>query len=161
MKFNPTKIPEEPKGPPLVSALKTTIEEKHAGFQFPGHNLGHKAPLSLTHLIGESPFKYDISEIRDQFSAKSPILEAEKQAAKVFGASKTWFLLGGSTCGVLAAVMGSCNPGDTLILPRNCHISVISALVLCGAFPKYVFPDYDSHWDVATSVSPSKASSFP
>ncbi|KAL2925094.1 Arginine decarboxylase, partial [Bienertia sinuspersici] len=152
LEFYPTNLPQEPKSPPLVSALKTAIEENHASFQFPGHNLGHKAPFSLTQLIGKSPFHYDVGEIKDQFTPQSPIIDAEKQAAEVFGASNTWFLLGGSTCGVLAAIMGTCSPGDTLILPRNCHISVISALVLCGAIPKYVFPDYDSHWDFATSV---------
>ncbi|KNA18389.1 hypothetical protein SOVF_071110 isoform A [Spinacia oleracea] len=156
--LNKDLIPQETKvcSTPLVSAIEKAIEEKHATFQFPGHNKGLAAPSSLTRLIGDLPFLYDLSEIEDQFTQQSPILEAEKQAAKVFGSSQTWFLLGGSTCGVLAAIMGTCNSGDTLILPRNCHISAISALSLCGATPKYIFPDYDSHWDAATSVSPSE-----
>uniref|UniRef100_A0A803MEW3 Arginine decarboxylase n=1 Tax=Chenopodium quinoa TaxID=63459 RepID=A0A803MEW3_CHEQI len=152
----PIEIPKEQKITPLVSALENAIQENYASFQFPGHNLGLAAPSTLTRLIGELPFHYDLGEIDGQFTPESPILEAEKQAAGVFGASKTWFLLGGSTCGVLAAIMGTCNPGDTLILPRNCHISSISALFLCGAVPKYIFPDYDSHWDAATSVSLSE-----
>ncbi|KAH9610982.1 hypothetical protein KSS87_018214 [Heliosperma pusillum] len=146
----------QPKHPPLVKALKDEICQKPATFQFPGHNRGHLAPSSLTKLIGMDPFIYDVGEIDDLASPQGPILEAQRQAAELFGASETCFLVGGTTCGVIAAIMGTCGPGDTIILPRNCHISAISGLVLCGAIPKYIFPDYDFDWEVATSVSPTE-----
>ncbi|XP_010669700.3 uncharacterized protein LOC104886869 [Beta vulgaris subsp. vulgaris] len=151
-----TEIPEDQqKFPPLVTALQTTaMEENPATFQFPGHNRGLAAPSSFSGLIGEWPFLHDIGELDDLSNPEGPILEAQKQASKVFGAAETWFLVGGTTCGVLAAIMATCKPGDTLILPRNCHLSAISALILCGAIPKYIFPDYDSHWDARTSVAP-------
>ncbi|KMT17634.1 hypothetical protein BVRB_2g035830 [Beta vulgaris subsp. vulgaris] len=150
-----TEIPEDqPKSAPLVTALQTAMEENPSTFQFPGHNRGLAAPSSLSRLIGEWPFLHDIGELDDLFNPEGPILEAQKQAAKVFGATDTWFLVGGTTCGVLAAIMATCKPGDTLILPRNCHLSAISALVLCGAIPNYIFPNYDSYWDATTSVSP-------
>uniref|UniRef100_A0A0A8ZB49 Orn/Lys/Arg decarboxylases family 1 pyridoxal-P attachment site domain-containing protein n=1 Tax=Arundo donax TaxID=35708 RepID=A0A0A8ZB49_ARUDO len=76
------------------------------------------------------------------------------QAAELFGSSKTWFLINGTTCGVQASVMATCSPGDYLILPRNCHISVISALVLSGAVPKYIIPEYNSGWDIAGGITP-------
>jgi arginine/lysine/ornithine decarboxylase len=50
--------------------------------------------------------------------------------------------------------MATCSPGDILIVPRNCHISVISALVLSGAVPKYIVPEYNSEWDIAGGVMP-------
>ncbi|CAM0878068.1 unnamed protein product [Alopecurus aequalis] len=50
--------------------------------------------------------------------------------------------------------MATCSPGDYIIIPRNCHISVISALVLSGAVPKYIVPEYNSGWDVAGGITP-------
>lgn len=145
--------------PPLVSALKASAEENAACFHFPGHNRGHAAPSSLTQLIGAKPFLHDLPELPELdnlFSPEGPIYEAQKQAARLFGASETWFLVGGSTCGIHAAIMSTCSPGDTLILPRNSHISAISAMVLSGALPKYIIPQYDFKWDVAAGITPSQ-----
>ncbi|KAJ7969464.1 arginine decarboxylase-like [Quillaja saponaria] len=145
--------------PPLVAALKATAEENVASFHFPGHNRGHAAPSSLTQLIGSRPYIYDIPEIpqlENLFSPNSPIFEAQKEAAKLFGSSDTWFLIGGTTCGIQAAIMATCSPGDILILPRNSHLSAISAMVLSGALPKYILPEYNFDWDIAGGVAPSQ-----
>ncbi|KAL9259314.1 Arginine decarboxylase-like protein [Drosera capensis] len=83
--------------------------------------------------------------------------DAQKLAAEVFGAMETWFLVGGTTCGILAAMMATCCPGDTPILPRSSHKSALSALVLAGAVPKYIFPDYDLEWEIPSAVTLSQA----
>ncbi|KAK4844491.1 hypothetical protein QYF36_020868 [Acer negundo] len=53
--------------------------------------------------------------------------------------------------------MATCSPGDCLILPRNSHKSAISTLVLSGAIPKYIIPQYNYDWDIASGVLPSQA----
>ncbi|KAH1141656.1 hypothetical protein GLYMA_12G049000v4 [Glycine max] len=143
--------------PPLVSALKASAEQNVASFHFPGHNRGRAAPASLTRLIGTRPFVHDLPELPELdnlFCPQGPILEAQTEAAKLFGSSQTWFLVGGTTCGIQAAIMATCSPGEFLILPRNSHISAISALVLSGAVPKYIVPDYENDWDIAGGVTP-------
>lgn len=155
----PSAVASSSELPPLVSALKASAEENAASFHFPGHNRGQAAPSSLTQLIGAKPFLHDMPELPELdnlFSPEGPILEAQKEAARLFGALETWFLVGGSTCGVHAAIMATCSPGDTLILPRNSHISAISAMVLSGALPKYIVPEYDFKWDVAGGITPSQ-----
>ncbi|KAA8522682.1 hypothetical protein F0562_009156 [Nyssa sinensis] len=145
--------------PPLVTALKASAEQNAASFHFPGHNRGRAAPSSLTQLIGINPFLHDLPELPELdnlFSPEGPILDAQKEAAKLFGASETWFLVGGTTCGIQAAIMATCSPGDSLILPRNSHISVISAMVLSGAIPKYIVPEYDINWDIAGGSTSSQ-----
>ena len=148
--------------PPLVSALKASAEQNVASFHFPGHNRGRAAPSSLTQLIGLRPFLHDLPalpELDNLFSPEGTILDAQRQAAKLFGSSETWFLVGGTTCGIQAAIMATCSPGEFLILPRNAHISAISAMVLSGARPKYIIPQYDLDWDIAGGVTSSQASS--
>uniref|UniRef100_A0A3Q7I4L5 Orn/Lys/Arg decarboxylases family 1 pyridoxal-P attachment site domain-containing protein n=1 Tax=Solanum lycopersicum TaxID=4081 RepID=A0A3Q7I4L5_SOLLC len=120
-------------------------EENAASFHFPGHNRGQAAPSLLTQLIGAKQFLHDLPELPELdnlFSPEGPIFKAQKQAAILFGASEIWFLVGGSTCGIHAAIIATCSPGDTLILPRNSHISAISAMVLSGPLPKYIVPEY-------------------
>ena len=146
---------------PLVTALKASAGQDVATFHFPGHNRGRAAPSSLAQLIGIRPFLHDLStvpELDNLFAPKGPILEAQKQAAKLFGSSETWFLIGGTTCGNQAAILATCSPGDSLILPRNSHISVFSAMVLSGALPKYIIPEYDSSWDFAGGITTSQVS---
>ncbi|KAF4353894.1 hypothetical protein G4B88_009372 [Cannabis sativa] len=119
--------------PPLVSAVKKKSSKNAATFHFPGHNRGRGAPFSLTQLIGLEPFIHDlaaISELDNLTSPHGPILEAQKEAAKLFGALETWFLVGGTTCGIHGAIMATCSPGEYLILPRNCHLSAY----LVGSF---------------------------
>lgn len=156
-----TQAAQQNKLPPLVSALKASAEQNAASFHFPGHNRGRAAPSSLTQLIGRRTFLHDLPELPELgnlFSPEGPILEAQREAAKLFGASNTWFLVGGTTCGIQAAIMATCSPGDTLILPRNSHISAISAMVLSGAIPKYIIPEYNFDWDIAGGITIAQAS---
>uniref|UniRef100_A0A0E0P3W8 Purple acid phosphatase n=2 Tax=Oryza rufipogon TaxID=4529 RepID=A0A0E0P3W8_ORYRU len=144
---------------PLIQALKSTANQDVSCFHFPGHNRGKASPPSLSELIGSRTFLHDLPELPeldDLFSPKGVILDAQKRAAELFGSFKTWFLVNGSTCGIQASVMATCSPGDYLIIPRNCHISVISALVLSGAVPKYIVPEYNSGWDIAGGITPSQ-----
>ncbi|KAL6909393.1 hypothetical protein ACP4OV_001674 [Aristida adscensionis] len=142
---------------PLVQALESTASQDVTCFHFPGHNRGKAAPSSLLRLIGLETFLHDLPELPeldDLFSPKGVILDAQRRAAELFGSFKTWFLINGTTCGIQASVMATCSPGDYLVVPRNCHISVISAMVLSGAVPKYIMPEYSSGWDIAGGITP-------
>nr|XP_018674564.1 PREDICTED: uncharacterized protein LOC103969780 isoform X1 [Musa acuminata subsp. malaccensis] len=144
---------------PFVSALMAFAERDAAYFCFPGHNGGKAAPAMLSQLFGPDVFTYDSTPlpwIGNLFSSEGPLTAAQKLAAEVFGSSETWFLVGGSTCGVMASIMATCSPGDFLVLPRNAHISATHAMVLSGAIPKYITPEYSSLWDVAGGVTPSQ-----
>ncbi|XP_076933803.1 uncharacterized protein LOC143599827 [Bidens hawaiensis] len=143
--------------PPLVTALKASAKQKVASFHFPGHNRGRAAPSSLTELIGLQPFVHDLPELPELdnlFAPEGPILDAQKQAAKLFGAKETWFLVGGTTCGIQASILATCSPGDVIIVPRNAHLSVFNGMVLSGVIPKYIVPEYDFDWDIACGITP-------
>ncbi|XP_009761573.1 uncharacterized protein LOC142172897 isoform X1 [Nicotiana tabacum] len=146
-------------GPPLVNAIKISVEKNAAPFHFPGHKRGVAAPSSLVDIIGIAPFLHDATELPelDRFGYPTgPLLDAQSMAAELFGATQTWFLVCGTTCGILAAIMSACSPGDTLILARNSHVSATSAMVLCGAIPKYIVPEHNLEWDIAGGVTPSQ-----
>ncbi|KAL0928481.1 hypothetical protein M5K25_000365 [Dendrobium thyrsiflorum] len=144
---------------PLVDALRACAKEDVACFHFPGHNRGKAAPPSLESITGISTFLHDLPELPkldDLFSPKGVILDAQRKAADLFGALETWFLVGGTTCGIQASIMATCAPGEMLILPRNSHISATTGLVLSGASPKYIMPEYSSDWDIPGGITPSQ-----
>jgi arginine/lysine/ornithine decarboxylase len=147
---------------PLVSALRECAEMDAAPFHFPGHRRGAGAPPMMAALVGKGAFAADLPELPELdnlHAAEGVILEAQSKAARLFGAEHTWFLVNGSTCGIQAAVMATCAPGDYLILPRNVHMSAVSAMVLSGALPKYVTPVPDPAWGVAHGVRAAQVES--
>jgi arginine decarboxylase len=141
---------------PLLSALQTWASCDYAPFHTPGHKRGQGISDALRSLIGSLALQADLPELPDLdnlFAPQGVIQSAQVLAAVAFGADRTWFLANGSTAGVIAAILAICVPGDTMILPRNVHQSVISGLILAGVNPVFVLPDYDRDLDIAHGVS--------
>ncbi|MBI4783456.1 MAG: aminotransferase class I/II-fold pyridoxal phosphate-dependent enzyme [Oscillatoriophycideae cyanobacterium NC_groundwater_1537_Pr4_S-0.65um_50_18] len=143
---------------PLLDALCAAAQAPRAAFHTPGHKKGQGSPASLTNLLGRAVFAADLPELPelDNLFAPSGVIQAAQElAAEAFGADRTWFLANGSTCGIEAAVLATCNPGDKIILPRNSHQSAIAGLILSGAIPVWIEPDSDPVWNVAHGISPA------
>ncbi|WP_017655679.1 aminotransferase class I/II-fold pyridoxal phosphate-dependent enzyme [Fortiea contorta] len=147
---------------PLLAALKANASRLHAPFYTPGHKQGKGIAQPLAELFGEAVFRADLTELADLdnlFAPQGVIQAAQQLAAQVFGAKQTWFLVNGSTCGIEAAILATCGVGDKIILPRNVHSSAIAGLILSGAIPIFIHPEYDSVLDIAHSVTPEAVKS--
>ncbi|OCQ89046.1 arginine decarboxylase [Nostoc sp. MBR 210] len=142
---------------PLLDALKACTIKPHAPFYTPGHKRGQGISPLLADLLGEKLFRADLTELAELDSLFSPqgvIQAAQALAAAAFGGTQTWFLVNGSTCGIEAAILATCGTGDKIILPRNVHSSAIAGLILSGAMPIFINPEYDSVFDIAHSITP-------
>ncbi|MEG3907271.1 aminotransferase class I/II-fold pyridoxal phosphate-dependent enzyme [Microcoleus sp. w2-18bC1] len=142
---------------PLLDALRARTNHPHAPFYAPGHKGGQGISQPLIDLFGATVFRSDLPELPELdnlFNPEGAIAEAQDLAASAFGAQSTRFLANGSTCGIIAAILATCGPGDKIILPRNIHSSAISGLILSGAIPIFVNPEYNSDWDIANSITP-------
>src|SRR5690606_9607646 len=94
----------------------------------------------------QSIMRWDVTELSSTDDLHDPqfsIKEAQKLAAVTFGADNTYFLVGGSTSGNIAMILAICDPGDTIIVQRNIHKSVISGLRLAGARAVFITPYVD------------------
>jgi arginine decarboxylase len=143
---------------PLVKALIECANQFHAPFYTPGHKKGAGISQVLLDTFGEAVFRFDLPELTELdnlFAPEGAILAAQELAADIFGAEKTWFLVNGSTCGVEAAILATCGMGDKIILPRNVHSSAIAGLILSGAIPIFLEPEYDPILDIAHSITPA------
>jgi ornithine decarboxylase len=77
---------------------------------------------------------------------EGPVLEAEKQAAQIFGADRTFFVLNGTSTSNKIVGLALLTPGDLVLFDRNCHKSMHhGALMMAGAVPIYLNPTRDAY----------------
>lgn len=103
---------------------------------------GHKGRPVLPEL--NFPFPIDYTEIEgtgNLYEGDEPILSAERDAARYYGARDCLFLTGGSTQALMTAIGAAVPEGGTLILDRNCHKSVTHAMALLDLTPVFVVPE--------------------
>ncbi|WP_022766731.1 aminotransferase class I/II-fold pyridoxal phosphate-dependent enzyme [Butyrivibrio sp. XPD2006] len=124
------------------------------GEMYPFHMPGHKRNLQSTPLKGA--FRCDITEI-DGFDnlhdEKGIILEAEERANLLYGAEETFFLVNGSTSGVLSAVSAAVSEGGTILAARGSHKSFYHAAYLRGLDIEYLEPRMISEYGIFDSYN--------
>lgn len=142
---------------PIIQQLQLLVNQIDVPFYAPGHKQGRGISPILSKFLGKEIFRADLPELPelDNLFAPSGVIAAAQQlAAEAFGARKTWFLVNGSTCGVIAAILATCQSGDKIILPRNIHQSAIAGLILTGAIPIFLQPEYNPNLDLVTTITP-------
>ncbi|GAA0176648.1 aminotransferase class I/II-fold pyridoxal phosphate-dependent enzyme [Clostridium sediminicola] len=127
---------------PLFTALKNHSSKQTVQFDVPGHKQGKGIP-ELTDYFGNRMLRGDINSMHGMDNLLNPqgiIREAEELAAELFNSDAAFFIVNGTTSAVQTMILASCQQGDSIIIPRNAHKSVINALIICGAIPIYVQP---------------------
>lgn len=108
---------------------------------YPFHMPGHKRNKKFCQI--ENPYQIDITEI-DGFDnlhdAQGILKTAMEQAARIYHARETHFLVNGSSSGILAAICACTKSGDKILVARNCHKSVYHAIYLQNLEPVYLYP---------------------
>ena len=69
-----------------------------------------------------------------------PIAEGERNAARIFGADETLFVVGGTSTANKIVWHGMVGRGDLVLCDRNCHKSILHSLIMTGATPIYLVP---------------------
>ncbi|MDR0851472.1 MAG: ornithine decarboxylase [Clostridiales Family XIII bacterium] len=134
--------------PPFFESLSDYMELNNLQFDCPGHQSGqyfkkHPAGRYLYEFYGELIFKSDICNsdvaMGDLLIHEGPPSEATKNAAKVFNADETFFILNGTSTSNSVAIGALVTPGDLVLFDRNNHKSVYdAALIKCGGLPVYL-----------------------
>ncbi len=140
---------------PIYEALVEMQNMRLVPFDVPGHKRGRGNP-ELTALLGEKCMNLDVNSMKCLDNLCHPvsvIRDAEKLAAEAFGAAHAFLMVGGTTSAVQSMILTVAAKGDKIILPRNVHRSVMTAMVLCGAIPVYVDPDCDDELGIALGMS--------
>jgi len=95
-----------------------------------------------------------MDELDDLHEPTSCIKEAQMLAAELYGADATYFMINGTTGAIQAMLLAALHPGDTVIVPRNAHRSIIGGIMLGGAIPVFIQPEIDERLGIAMGVAP-------
>jgi arginine decarboxylase len=132
---------------PFYDQLKTYVLMAKDAWHTPGHSSGDSLRDSpwvsdFYEFMGEHVFDADLSVsvpmLDSLMEPSGVILEAQKLAAKAFGARRTFFATNGTSTGNKVIFQTLIAPGEKLLLDRNCHKSVHHGVVLSGAHPIYL-----------------------
>lgn len=137
---------------PLIEGLKKYLSENNTRFHMPGHK-GKNSLLEWSKIIPE----IDVTEVEGTDNLHNPqtiILESQELAAQTFGAKRTLFSVNGTTGGIYGAIAAVTQPGDRVLVQRNCHRSVYNALIFNKLNSEYIFPKFCTNNSITTGILP-------
>jgi len=111
---------------PMYDMLKAAADRR--SYHMPGHKGG--APFGAVDLYALDTTETPLSD--DLYAPERGIDAAQRLYAQAAGAARSLFLTNGSTCGIHVMVQLYCREGDTVLLPRNAHLSAVNGCILGG-----------------------------
>ncbi|MEC0371838.1 aminotransferase class I/II-fold pyridoxal phosphate-dependent enzyme [Paenibacillus chibensis] len=141
---------------PLFTALKEHAASNPVQFHIPGHKKGMGTDTEFREFIGDNALSIDlinIAPLDDLHQPTGVIEEAQKLAADAFGADYTYFSVQGTSGAIMTMILSMCSPGDKIIVPRNVHKSVMSAIIFSGAKPVFVSPAQDENLGIDHGIT--------
>ncbi len=140
--------------PPFFKALIHHSAQSNYSWHTPGHAGGvafTKSPVgrALHQFYGENTLRSDLSisvpELGSLLDHTGPIRDAETEAARNFGADHTFFVTNGTSTANKIVWHGTVARGDIVFVDRNCHKSLLHALIMTGGIPVYFTPSRNAH----------------
>ncbi|WP_282828693.1 arginine/lysine/ornithine decarboxylase [Gulosibacter sediminis] len=135
--------------PPFFRALTNYANDGAYSWHCPGHSGGTaflKSPAgTLFHqFFGENLLRSDVcnavEELGQLLDHTGPVAESEARAAETFGADHLYFVTNGTSTSNKIVWNSAVGPGDIVLVDRNCHKSILHAIMLTGAIPIYLMP---------------------
>lgn len=135
--------------PPFFRALVEHTGQANYSWHTPGHGGGvafRKSPVgqAFHEFFGENTLRSDLSvsvpELGSLLDHTGPLAAAEARAARNFGADHTFFVINGTSTANKIIWHAMVARGDLVLVDRNCHKSILHAIVMTGAIPLYLTP---------------------
>jgi arginine/lysine/ornithine decarboxylase len=135
--------------PPFFKALTDYARRGAYSWHAPGHSGGTaflKSPVgTMFHeFFGENMLRADVcnavEELGQLLDHTGPVADAERNAARIFSADHMYFVTNGTSTSNKIVWSAMVSPGDIVVVDRNCHKSVLHALILTGAIPIFLTP---------------------
>ncbi|MEK3888913.1 aminotransferase class I/II-fold pyridoxal phosphate-dependent enzyme [Bacillus sp. FSL K6-3431] len=140
---------------PLLKKLMDHKIKKTIPFHVPGHKNGilfNGLDDAFTAFMD-----FDVTELSgldDLHEPEEVISEAQQLLTNVYQTKKSYFLVNGSTVGNLAMILACCKEGDTVLVQRNCHKSILNGLMLANVKPIFITPDISESTSLFSSIEP-------
>ncbi len=141
---------------PLFTALQKHAAGQPVQFHIPGHKKGLGMSPEFRSFIGDNALSIDlinIAPLDDLHRPSSIIREAQALAADAFSADATFFSVQGTSGAIMTMILAVAAPGEKIIVPRNVHKSIMSAIIFAGARPIFISPFMDEELGIAHGIT--------
>ncbi len=139
----------------ITRHIKKLLKTRPVLFATPGHMQAYHTMPEFGELFGKEVFKSDLAEIESMDNLQNPegpILKSLQRAAKIYNTKSTFYLVNGSSSGIIALMLATVKKGDKVLIARNAHKSVINALILSGAVPVWAQIEWNEEWNIPGSA---------
>ena len=137
--------------------LYDRLKEYNSSDMYPYHMPGHKRRAWGE--LPESMYSMDITEITDfdnLHDADGIIAKLQIQAAQMYHADESFYLINGSTAGILSAISCAVSQGGRILMSRNCHKSSYHGAYLRELGISYLYPSYHEKCGILEAISPKQ-----
>lgn len=144
---------------PIFDNLLARSKRKVTSFHTPGHKNGKGLDPKLKELSAKTLYYFDVTvfpEVDSLHDPVGPIRKAQDLMAESYGVKESLFLVNGSTIGNQVMLMSACNPGDSIIVSRNAHKSILGGVILSGVWPIWIQPRVDQNLDILFDPLPEQ-----
>ncbi len=135
--------------PPFFRALTHYAADGSYSWHCPGHSGGVaflKSPEGqmFHQFFGENMLRADVCNAVDELGQlldhTGPVAASERNAARIFNADHLFFVTNGTSTSNKMVWHSTVAPGDVVVVDRNCHKSILHAIIMTGAIPVFLTP---------------------
>jgi arginine decarboxylase len=135
--------------PPFFRALVHYAADGSYSWHCPGHSGGVaflKSPVGqmFHQFFGENMLRADVcnavEELGQLLDHTGPVAASERNAARIFNADHLFFVTNGTSTSNKIVWHSTVAPGDIVVVDRNCHKSILHAIIMTGAIPVFLMP---------------------
>ena len=135
--------------PPFFKALMDYAQDGSYSWHCPGHSGGVaflKSPVGqmFHQFFGENMLRADVcnavEELGQLLDHTGPVAASERNAARIFGSDHMFFVTNGTSTSNKMVWHANVAPGDIVVVDRNCHKSILHAIMMTGAIPVFLMP---------------------
>ena len=140
--------------PPFFRALTHYAADGSYSWHCPGHSGGVaflKSPVGqmFHQFFGENMLRADVcnavEELGQLLDHTGPVAASERNAARIFNADHLFFVTNGTSTSNKIVWHSTVAPGDIVIVDRNCHKSILHAIMMTGAIPVFLMPTRNNY----------------
>jgi arginine decarboxylase len=135
--------------PPFFRALVNYAQDGSYSWHCPGHSGGVaflKSPVGqmFHQFFGENMLRADVCNAVDELGQlldhTGPVAASERNAARIFNCDHLYFVTNGTSTSNKIVWNSTVAPGDIVVVDRNCHKSILHAIMMTGAVPVFLMP---------------------
>ncbi|QOT75659.1 arginine/lysine/ornithine decarboxylase [Cupriavidus basilensis] len=135
--------------PPFFKALIAYAQDSSYSWHCPGHSGGVaflKSPVGQVfhQFFGENMLRADVCNAVDELGQlldhTGPVAASERNAARIFNSDHMYFVTNGTSTSNKMVWHANVAPGDIVVVDRNCHKSILHAIMMTGAIPVFLMP---------------------